>query len=127
MIPPALFAGEVLPEFAYREVTLHVTQVDGTPVPGASIYGFCPGLNLVWPRKAHKVEGHDDVLWQESFLGRTGADGSIKAMVPPGYWGFFAAGQSVRQPGMVIATWTDFRMRESGEEIRLAPAISKHW
>ena len=47
--------------------------------------------------------------------------------MPPGKWGFFAA---VRLPGrrnIVLAAWTDFRQRVSGETIRLTPAQTKHW
>jgi hypothetical protein len=118
----------VLPEFAYREIILKVTQADGRPVPGASVYGFCHELNLVWrPGRDHELKGRNDVLWHESYLGKTDPDGSIKATIPPGKWGFFAAGRLAEDRGVIMAAWTDFRERSAGETIQLTPTVAKHW
>jgi hypothetical protein len=121
------FASGTLPEFAYREINLTVAAADGKPVTGAAIYGFCPELNLVWPRRDREFEKRNDVLWDESFLGRTDANGRAKAVLPPGKWGFFAVGRGPGSNGTIVAAWTDFRARTNGEEIRLAPTLSRHW
>src|ERR1039457_3673577 len=88
------FAADVLPEFAFHEINLKFAQADGKPVSGASIYGFCRELNLIWPRRDHELEGRNDVLWDESFLGKTDTNGIVKVIVPPGKWGFFALGKT---------------------------------
>ncbi|HEY2760962.1 MAG TPA: hypothetical protein VGI75_09465, partial [Pirellulales bacterium] len=122
-----VFAAVSLPEFTYREISVRFVLADGTPVAGGSIYGFCRDLNLVWPRRDHEVEGRNDVLWSESFLAKTGADGSIKAKIPPGRWGFFAVGISPRSSSSVVAAWSDYREPTSGEVIRIAPDLAKSW
>ncbi len=122
--PRSFAAG--LPEFAYREVTLKVLRKDGKPVAGALVYGWCRELKLIWrPGRDHELRGRDDVLWTESYLGKTDSDGSVKATVPPGRWGFFAAGKM--ESGGVIAAWTDFRERTAGETVRLAATDERHW
>ncbi len=118
------FAAEILPEFAYRDISLKFTSTDGKPISGASIYGFCRELNLIWPRQDRLVKNRNDILWDESFLGKTGVDGMVKAKVPPGKWGFFALAQT---NGTVSAGWSDFRERPAGEIVRLAPTATKHW
>src|SRR5689334_1072842 len=87
------FAASALPEFAYREINVKFVRADGKPVSGASIYGFCRELNLLWPRQDHLMK-NNAILWDESFLGKTGTDGRLKATVPPGKWGFFALAQT---------------------------------
>jgi len=124
----SMFALGALPEFAYRDVILKVVQADGKPVPGASVYGFCHELNLVWrPDRDHELEGRNNLLWDKSYLGKTDLNGSIKATVPPGKWGFFAAGQAAGDRGRIVAVWTDFRERSAGEVIPLTPTVTKHW
>src|SRR6266487_5050577 len=76
-----------LAEFAYRELSVRLTDAEGKPVGGASIYGFCRELNLIWPRRDEDVSERNSVIWQESFLDKTGADGRAKVIVPPGKWG----------------------------------------
>ena len=44
---------------------------------GVQVYGFCRDLNLIWPRRDKEVAGRNDIIWQETFLGKTGADGGI--------------------------------------------------
>src|ERR1700761_3005915 len=68
-------AAGTLPEFAYHEVHLKFTQADGKPVTNASIYGWCRELNLIWPRRDQEFKGRNGVLWDDSFLGKTGSDG----------------------------------------------------
>ena len=75
-IVPATLCAAPLAQFAYRDVNLHFVSVDGKPVAGGAIYGFCHDLNLIWPRRDSEVTGRNDILWQESFLGKTGNDGS---------------------------------------------------
>jgi len=122
---PAL-AG-ALPEFAYRDLTVEFTQADGKPVPKASVYGFCRELNLVWPRRDHEVGGRNDVLWHESFLGKTDEHGTVKMTLPPGKWGFFAAGRADADSGTVVAGWSDFKEPPSGGAIHLKPTAEKKW
>lgn len=117
-------AAQPLPEFAFRQFTLAVAQADGRPAAGVAVYGWCPELNLLWPRRDKELEGRNDLLWHESYLGRTGADGSVQVVVPRGKWGFFAAG---RIAGGVLAAWGDFRERAAGETVRLAPQVRKQW
>ncbi|MBA4148559.1 MAG: hypothetical protein H0X66_10635 [Verrucomicrobia bacterium] len=132
-VGPALFAAflifcvqcsaQVLPEFEYRDVTVIVKQADGKPVASASIYGFSPDLNLLWPR-IDKYPG-SDVLWHQSSLGKTGVDGSFKAKLPAGKWGFFAG--SRLPDGAVLAVWSEFAPISPGKVILLAPAARKQW
>ena len=119
--------GAALPQFAYRELTLIVVQADGRPIPDASVYGFCREFNLICPRRDHELEGRNDVVWNEAYLGKTGPDGTIKLTVPPGKWGFFAAGSSAPRPGVATAAWADFRDRSAGEKVRLRPTLTKRW
>ncbi len=114
-----------LREFAYRSVTLSVLQADGKVSPGISVYGFCSNLNLVCPRRDKELEGRNDVLWDESYLGKTTNTGSLNLVIPPGKWGFFAAG--LGSDGTVLAAWTDFRERSAGERILLRPTLRKRW
>jgi hypothetical protein len=67
------------------------------------------------------------VIWDESFLGKTGLDGSVKVILPPGKWGFFAAGQAHKGDGAIVAGWTDFKQPSAGETVRLRPTSAKHW
>jgi hypothetical protein len=120
-------AADALPEFAYRDVRLKFTQADSKPIADASIYGFCRELNLIWPRRDHEMKGHNDVLWDESFLGKTGPDGLVKATLPPGKWGFFALGHATNVDRTIVAGWTAFAERRAGDVIPLLPAVTKHW
>jgi hypothetical protein len=123
----AAFADDALRGFEYREITINFVQSGGTPVAGASIYGFCREFNLLWPRRDHEMAGRNDVIWDESFLGKTGLDGSVKVTVPPGKWGFFAAARSPKGDGGVVAAWTDFRQPSGGETVRLSATVEKRW
>jgi hypothetical protein len=118
------FAGQPLPEFAFHQFTVAVQQADGRPAAGVAVYGWCPELNLIWPRRDKELEGRNDILWHESYLGHTGADGRVQVIAPRGKWGFFAAGRSA---GGVLAAWSDFRERAPGETVRLAPQARKQW
>jgi len=121
-------AAPALPEFAYRQLNLTVKDADGRPLAGASVYGYCHELNLWWPRLDEEFENRNDVVWHESYLGKTDANGSAKITVPAGQWGFFAAGPlGGLLGGGVIAVWSDFHERVSGEKIVLAPTATKHW
>jgi hypothetical protein len=123
--PPALLrAAAPLQEFAYRELTVRVCQADGRPAAGIPLYGFCRELNLVWPRHDAEWQGRNDIVWTEAYLARTGADGRVKVTVPPGRWGFCAAG---RVPGGLVVAWTEFRERAAGEIVSLVPKTSKRW
>src|SRR5262245_29770069 len=86
-------AGEVLPEFAYQEFTIRFVHADGTPVAGASVYGFCREFNLIWPRNDEFPEKMSP-LWRPSFVATTDKHGSAAVKVPAGRWGFFAAGRT---------------------------------
>ena len=118
---------EALREFTYRELNLTVVRADGRPMAGASVYGFCRELNLLWPRIDTEVGGRNDLIWHQSCPGKTGANGSVKVTVPPGKWGFFAAGRAAGGRGTVVAAWTDFREWQAGEKIRLTPTVRKKW
>ena len=111
-----------LPEFAYQDFTLRVLQADGTPVAGAAVYGFCPETNLLWPRRSDVEVARNSRVWEDAFLEKTGADGSVKVTVPPGKWGFFASADKEH-----IVAWTDFRERHPDDTIELKPATTRRW
>src|SRR5690242_4527926 len=83
-----------LAEFAYRTLTLRCSRADGTPPAGASVYGFCRDLNLIWPRRDDNEAERNSVVWQSSYLHQTAADGAARITVPPGKWAFFAVGKT---------------------------------
>ncbi len=120
-----LSAATALPEFAYREFNLQVTAADGRVVPGASVCGFCRGFNLLWPRTdPDRDRGLDGTIpWK---LGRTGDDGRVKVVVPPGRWSFFAAGQTADH-GTIVAAWSEAVTAEPGKTLYLRPAITRQW
>jgi hypothetical protein len=114
-----------LPEFQYMQLTLRCVQADGRPLAGASVYGFCRQLNLIWPRRDRELNGRNDVLWDESYLGKTDAGGMASVTVPPGAWRFFAAGRA--SDGEVVAEWSDDRERSGGESVLLVPTATRLW
>jgi hypothetical protein len=118
---------KILPAFAYREITVSVVQADGNPVAGASIYGFCRDLNLVWPRPVDDREWAGPDVWLHSYLGQTDANGKIRAKIPPGAWSFFAAASLPGDSPTALVVWSDFREPTSGETIQLAPTARKTW
>ncbi len=124
MICASALGGSALPQFAYRTFTVRVLDVEGKPVGGAAIYGFCRELNLIWPRREEDESDRNGIVWQESFLDKTGDDGTAKVTIPSGAWGFFAVGNAGES---VVAAWSDFRERSAGETVTIAPAATKHW
>lgn len=124
LVEVARAASPPVPEFAMRTCTVAVVQADGRPAAGIAVYGWCPELNLIWPRRDQEPEGRNDVLWRESYLDRTGADGCVQVVVPRGKWGFFAAGKTA---GGVLAAWSDFCEYPAGTTVRLAPKVRKQW
>ena len=122
------FPSQPLREFAYHEMSVLVVGPDAKPMPNASVYGYCRELNLVCPRYDKSLDdwGHF-IRWHESFLGRTGMNGVVRVVVPPGKWGFFAAGRLPGKHNVVVVVWSDYRQRASGEKIRLAPTRTRHW
>src|SRR5213082_722601 len=82
--PLLLRAAPPLQEFAYRDLTVSVSQADGRAAANVPLYGFCRELNLVWPRHDAEWQGRNDIVWNEGYLARTGADGLVKVTVPPG-------------------------------------------
>ncbi len=122
--PTAPVPPQALPEFVYRDLTIRVTRADGTPVAGAAVYGFCPDLNLLWPRADEEADRTDAIV-DPSSVQKSGADGTVKVTVPPGKWGFFAV---ARSGASTLAAWSDFHERAAGETVTLAPiAGTKHW
>lgn len=118
---------DVLPAFAYRDVRLEFTQADRKPIASGSIYGFCRELNLIWPRRDHEMQGRNDVLWDDSFLGKTDSDGFAKAALPSGHWSFFALGHAGGLESSVVAGWAEIEVRDAGQTIHLLPTQTKHW
>ena len=118
---------DALPEFAWREVTLTVTLADGKPAGTARVYGFCRELNLTWPRIDEDMQDRNDVVWHESYLGKTGKDGRIKAIVPPGKWAFFAARAPTEAAGPIVAAWSDYQDRKVGDTVALVATKTKRF
>src|SRR3954452_19131073 len=77
MVCRGLGAATALPQFAYRELIIAVAQADGKPLADASVYGWCRELNLICPRRDKEYEGRNDVIWHDSYLGKTGSDGGL--------------------------------------------------
>ena len=122
--PTAPVPPQALAEFVYRDLTLRVMRADGTPLAGATIYGFCPDLNLIWPRAGDEAD-RTGVIVDTSTVQKSGDDGTVKVTVPPGKLGFFAVGRNGKS---TLAAWSDFRDRTAGETVTLAPlAQTKHW
>jgi hypothetical protein len=120
-----VLTADVLPEFAYRSVSVSLTGLDRKPIAQASIYGFCRELNLVCPRRDEELPGRDDVVWDESYLGRTDESGTAKVVIPPGKWEFFGAG--LAGDGTVVASWTDAPQDVDGNAVELRPTATKNW
>lgn len=126
-------SADPMPEFAYRTVRIGLHTLGGKPVPGARVYGYCPGFHLVWPRTERFSKGTDqhqnDLPWQEEYLGRTGPDGMVTARIPPGRWAFFACGTSPHNgpTKKIVAAWTDYAQVASDSKILLRPTVEKHW
>src|SRR5689334_15330664 len=84
LICPLLFCAQrlsavtALPEFAYRQFTVRFVGADGKPVAGASVYGFCRELNLLWPRRDDADVERNTYFWQDEFLEKTDSSGSVK-------------------------------------------------
>src|SRR5262249_66558 len=122
--PTAPVPPQALQEFVYRDMTLRVTHADGTPVSGATVYGFCPDLNLLWPR-ADEDADRTGAIVDLSSVQRSGNDGTVKVTAPPGKWGFFAV---AKDGTSTLAAWSDFKGRGAGETITVSPAAgTKHW
>ena len=122
--PTAPVPPQALPEFVYRDFMVRVTRADGTPVAGATVYGFCPDLNLLWPRADEEADRTGAIV-DPSSVQKSGDDGTVKVSVPPGKWGFFAVAHNGTA---TLAAWSDFRERAAGETVTLAPvAGTKHW
>jgi len=102
-------------------------QADGNPVAGASIYGFCRDLNLIWPRPVDDRQWAGPDVWLHSYLGQTDANGKIHAKIPPGAWSFFAAASLPGDSPTALVVWSDFREPAPGETIQLAPTARKTW
>ena len=77
-----LSAATALPEFAYRQLTVRFVGADAKPLAGASIYGFCRELNLLWPRRDDAEVERNTYFWQDEFLEKTDASGTVKVTVP---------------------------------------------
>jgi hypothetical protein len=122
--PTAPVPPQALPGFVYRDFTLRVARADGTPLAGATVYGFCPDLNLIWPRAGDEADRTGAIV-DIATVQKTGNDGSVKVTVPPGKWGFFAVG---RNGPAILAAWSDFRDRGAGETVTISPlAQTRHW
>lgn len=121
------YAADTLSKFAYQEITIIVTQKDGIPVPEAAVYGFCKELNLVCPRRDNELDDRNDILWHESYLGRTDQDGKLRVTLPPGKWGFFSAGVAQGDSAKVVVAWSIFKDISSEKDIILTPTLTNHW
>jgi hypothetical protein len=125
LVCTVVWAGEALPEFAYQNLTVRFVRSGGTPVAGASVYGFCREYNLIWPRNDEDFSERSSPLWQQSFVAKTEKDGTAAVKVPPGQWGFFAVGRT--DNGAVIAGWTEFKRRNANEKIQIEAPVIRRW
>ncbi len=113
---------EVLDEFAYRKIQVELVDNDRRPISGASVYGYCRNLHLLWPR----INDHQySKPWQESYLGNTGEAGILSGQVPSGRWAFFACGLSAKKH--VIAGWNDFEPLPAHGRVRIQPKVIRKW
>ena len=113
---------EALDEFAYRKIQVAFLDIDGSPVSGASVYGYCRNLHLLWPR----INDHQySKPWQESYLGNTGQAGILSGQVTSGRWAFVACGLSAGNH--VVAGWTDFEPLPRDGQIRIRPKVIRKW
>src|SRR5438046_2510454 len=78
--PTAPVPPQALAEFVYRDFTLRVTRADGTPLAGATVYGFCPDLNLIWPRAGDEAD-RTGVIVDTAMVQKSGDDGTLKVTV----------------------------------------------
>ena len=120
-------APKIQPGFAFHQVTIQVAQAGGQPVAGASLYGFCRELNLIWPRPKSDAEWADVNVWHQSYLGKTDSHGRITANIPPGKWAFFATAILPGDSPKALVVWTNYREANPDETIQLAPTTLKSW
>jgi len=118
-------ATDAFSEFAYRDIQVQLLDAKGHAVAHAAVYGFCRELNLICPRRDEEPKGHNDVLWRDSFLGKTGEDAIARMQIAPGKWRFFAVGLS--DDGTVVAGWSDAKERSADEIVRLSTGSAKQW
>jgi hypothetical protein len=115
-------AAEVLDEFAYRKIRVEVVDNDGRPLRGASVYGYCRDMHLLWPR----INGNQySQPWHESYLGNTDKAGVLAGQVPSGRWAFAACGLSAKKH--VVAGWTDFEPLPGHGQVRIQPKVMRSW
>ncbi len=126
-------SSESLPEFAYRNIRIGLNTLQGKPVSGARIYGYCSNFHLIWPSTAQTGKGkdrrQDDFPWLETYFGKTGPDGTIIARVPPGRWAFFACGcwPNTGRVKKIVAAWSDYVEPVPDSQIILRPTVKKNW
>lgn len=113
---------EALDEFAYRKIRVEFVDKEGRPLSGASVYGYCRDLHLLWPR----INGNQySQPWQESYLGNTDEVGILSGQVPSGRWAFVACGLSAKN--RVVAGWTDFEPLPAHGQVRIRPKVIRKW
>ena len=128
-----LFPAQPLHEFAYRDVQIALLSFEGRAVAGASIYGYCPDFNLIWPTTDREDTKNDPrqhhFLWKEAYLGKTGRDGMIAARVPPGRWSFFACARwpNTEKNSRIVAAWSEYVEPQPGSQIVIRPSVKKSW
>ncbi|MHC4604299.1 MAG: hypothetical protein ACYS6W_13315, partial [Planctomycetota bacterium] len=131
LVPAALlvsvFAASAIPaetvdEFAYRKIRVELVDNDGRPLRGASVYGYCRDLHLLWPR----INGNQySQPWDESYLGNTDELGILSGQVPSGRWAFAACGLSAKNH--VVIGWTDFEPLPAHGQVRIRPKVIRTW
>lgn len=113
---------ETLDEFAYRKIRVELVDKDGSPVSGASVYGYCRDMHLLWPR----INGNQySQPWHESYLGNTDEVGILSGQVPSGRWAFAACGLSDKNH--VVAGWIDFEPLPADGRVRIQPKVIRSW
>ncbi len=113
---------ETLDEFAYRKIRVKLVDKKGRGVSGASVYGYCRDMHLLWPRINDNQYSQP---WQESYLGNTDETGVLTGQVPSGRWAFVACGLSARNH--VVAGWTDFEPLPADGQVRIRPKVIRKW
>jgi len=113
---------EAADEFAYRKIRVELIDKDDSPVSGASVYGYCRDMHLLWPR----INDHQySQPWQESYLGNTDELGILSGQVPSGRWAFAACGLSAKNH--VVIGWTDFEPLPAHGQVRIRPKVIRKW
>jgi len=115
-------AAETLDEFAYRKIRVEFVDKESRPVSGASVYGYCRDMHLLWPRINDNQYSQP---WQESYLGNTDEAGILAGQVPSGRWAFVACGLSAKNH--VVAGWTDFEPLPPDGQVRIQPKVIRSW